>query len=134
MDNIQKKRKHLWNIYNEGLKELLANDIFRLPVIPDYATNNANMFYIICKNLQQRTDLMRVFAANGIASTFHYLSLHKSPYYNSKHDGRELTMADNYTDCLLRLPLYYELTDIQVDRIVKLLRIILVNLNSKLNR
>ena len=123
LENIQKKRKHIWRKYKEGLEELEASGVVRLPVIPDYATNNANIFYMICKSLQQRTDLMKVLAENGIASAFHYLSLHKSPYYDSKHGGRELTMADNYANCLLRLPLYYELTDIQISRIVAVIKV-----------
>lgn len=53
-------------------------------------------------------------------SVFHYLSLHTSPYYKDLHDGRELPNADRYTDCLMRLPLYYELTVNDVQRITEL--------------
>ena len=49
---------------------------------------------------------------------FHYLSLHKSPFYADKHDGRELPWADFYTDCLVRLPLYYELTPALQQRVI----------------
>ena len=107
MNEIQIRRKHIWNQYFNELLELQDKEDVRLPLIPKFATNNANTFYLVCKNLQQRTDLINVLSNNGIASAFHYLSLHKSTFYYAKHDGRELIMADNYSDCLLRLPLFY---------------------------
>ena len=58
---------------------------------------------------------------NNISAVFHYLSLHKSPFYQNKHDGRELPESDKYSDCLLRLPLYYELDDSAVIKIVKII-------------
>jgi dTDP-4-amino-4,6-dideoxygalactose transaminase len=54
-----------------------------------------------------------------IKSAFHYLALHKSPYYRDKHDGRKLVNAERFTDCLLRLPLYYDLTTEQVNYIAE---------------
>jgi dTDP-4-amino-4,6-dideoxygalactose transaminase len=79
------------------------------PSLPDYATNNGHMFYLICRSLEERTALIEYLKLLQIFPVFHYLSLHKSPYYGAKHDGRPLPWADHYTDCLLRLPLYYEL-------------------------
>ncbi|MCX6027639.1 MAG: DegT/DnrJ/EryC1/StrS family aminotransferase, partial [Chloroflexi bacterium] len=52
-----------------------------------------------------------------IMSVFHYLSLHRSPYYQERHDGRELCHADRYTDCLLRLPMFADLTNDDVQLI-----------------
>ena len=57
-------------------------------------------------HLDERTALIAHLKAQGIASVFHYLSLHKSPYFAGKHDGRDLANADRFTDCLLRLPMY----------------------------
>jgi dTDP-4-amino-4,6-dideoxygalactose transaminase len=53
--------------------------------------------------------------AAGIHAVFHYQSLHKSPFYAARHEGGPLVNADRYTDCLVRLPFYFELTDGQVD-------------------
>jgi dTDP-4-amino-4,6-dideoxygalactose transaminase len=80
-----------------------------IPKLPEYATNNAHMYYLICKNLEQRTALINHLKSNDIWAVFHYISLHKSPFYENKHDGRVLQETDNFTDCLLRLPLFYEL-------------------------
>src|SRR6185369_16185461 len=57
LENIQEKRKRIWDLYWNRLKELEAKEKIRLPFIPDYATNNAHMFYIVCRNLDERTRL-----------------------------------------------------------------------------
>lgn len=118
LDDIQKKRKHIWNRYNEGLKIVAEKKGVQLPFIPDYATNNAHMYYLVCNSLEERTGLINHLKSKGIQAVFHYLSLHKSPFYNDKHDGRVLTQCDRYADCLVRLPLFYELTDAEVDTVV----------------
>ena len=130
MDEIQNKRKQIWNLYFNELLELQEKEVVRLPFIPKFATNNASTFYLVCKNLQERTDLISVLAKKGIASSFHYLSLHKSAFYIAKHDGRDLEMADNYSDCLLRLPLFYELTEGQIKKITTIIKDFYYNINK----
>lgn len=111
LERIQSKRRTIWNKYYEGLMPLVKDGYIELPYIPPYATNNGHMFYIICRNLQERTDLIDFLKVKGILSVFHYLSLHKSPYYLHDYCGDKLTNSDKYTDCLLRLPLFYELNE-----------------------
>ena len=120
LDDIQGKRKHIWDMYYDGMNGKLPAGI-QLPVLPDYATNNAHMFYLICPTLEYRTALMKYLKENDVMTTFHYLPLHSSSYYNNKHDGRVLPNCDRYADCLVRLPLYYELNDYEVRKIVKLI-------------
>ena len=108
LDDIQNKRKLLWENYYKAFQKI-ANPFFNLPHIPDYATNNAHMFYLVCKTPQVRNKLIQTLKENGIWAVFHYLSLHSSPYYKNKYDGEKLPNCDNYADCLVRLPLYYEL-------------------------
>ncbi len=110
LDDIQNKRKALWNQYYSYLKPFADKGLFRLPDIPDYATNNAHMFYLVCNSIEERTALIRRLKENDIQAVFHYLSLHSSPFYQNKHDGRALPFCDRYADCLVRLPLFYELT------------------------
>lgn len=90
LDIIQKKRKELWDYYYQSLQCLIKEDIFELPNLPEYATNNAHMFYLICKDLEQRTTLIEQMKRNEILAVFHYQSLHSSEFYKNKHDGREL--------------------------------------------
>ena len=120
LDNIQARRKEIWNIYAEGLIPLTQYGV-QLPFIPDYATNNAHMFYIVCKSLEERAGLINVLKENKILSVFHYLSLHKSEFYKDKHDGRLLPQVERYTDCLLRLPFYYELKNESLQRIIDII-------------
>ncbi|HWW39894.1 dTDP-4-amino-4,6-dideoxygalactose transaminase [Pedobacter sp.] len=119
LDNIQVKRKDIWHAYSDKLKNL-SNISF--PIVPDFSTNNAHMFYLVCENIDDRTNLIKYLRDNEILSVFHYLSLHKSPFFVEKHDGRELKNSDNFTDRLLRLPMFYELTDSDLDKITSLIQ------------
>ena len=119
LESIQAGRKKIWEHYHKGLRRLEEEGIIRLPRIPAFATNNAHMFYLVLRNGQEREQLLKVLNENGINAVFHYLSLHRSPYYRDKHDGRELPMSDLYSDCLIRLPYYYELSTGQIDFIIK---------------
>lgn len=123
LEEIQTKRKKLWEQYFVGLQSLAAKGCVRLPQIPGYATNNAHMFYLICNNLDERTRLIAYLKENGVGAVFHYLSLHLSDYYTNNHKGEIPTLpeCDKYADCLVRLPMFYELNLEQVDEIVKLI-------------
>lgn len=122
LDMIQDKRKKLWNRYYEGLRELEEKGMLRLPAIPAYATNNAHMFYVVCRNLEERSELIRFLKERDILAVFHYLSLHKSTYYTSKYEGEELPECDRYADCLVRLPMFYELEEEQIGRIIETIK------------
>ena len=118
IEKIQKKRTILWKYYYEKF-EAIANSLsIQLPLVPEYSTNNAHMFYINFKNLEQRTQYIQKLKEKDILAVFHYISLHSSPYYHSKHDGRELVNSDKFTNTLLRLPLFFELTESEIDLIV----------------
>ena len=122
MEDIQAKRKILWGGYYEGLLPLAEKGYVRLPQIPDYATNNAHMFYLVCRNFEERTGLIKYLKEYDVLSVFHYLSLHKSDYYTSHNtDIPDLPKCDRYADCLVRLPMYYELTVGEVDEIVRII-------------
>ena len=124
LDDIQSRRKHLWELYNTCLSPLTLspNSLIALPGLPEYATNNAHMFYVVCNSLEQRTALIKHLKDNGVLAVFHYLSLHSSPYYQEKHDGRALLECDRYADCLVRLPMYYDMKDEEVLEICKLIK------------
>ncbi|MBD2700687.1 dTDP-4-amino-4,6-dideoxygalactose transaminase [Spirosoma sp. BT702] len=121
LEQIQNRRMDLWSYYYEALRPLAEKGHFQLPLIPDYASNNAHMLYLVCNSLDDRNQLIATLKEQGILAVFHYLSLHKSDYYNEKHDGRTLLHADRYSNCLVRLPLFYELTYQAIDQIVNVL-------------
>lgn len=120
LDNIQNKRKLLWDNYYSSLKDLELETL-SLPLISKYATNNAHMFYIVCKNIDHRSSIINILKENGFHAVFHYLSLHSSEFYKDKHDGRELENSDKFTNCLLRLPLFYQLNGDNISKIVNLI-------------
>ena len=117
LDDIQTKRNGLWDKYYELLKPLAEQGRFSLPDIPEYSTNNAHMFYLVCHSLAERTALIKKLKEKDILAVFHYLSLHSSEFYKDKHDGRQLPECDRYADCLVRLPMYYELEENEVEKI-----------------
>ena len=122
MELIQNRRKAIWEQYHEGLKDLEEKGLVRLPEIPAYATNNAHMFYLVCRSLEERTALIKHLKENSVLSVFHYLSLHLSDYYTANNtDIPNLPECDHYADCLVRLPMYYELKDEEVQKIVGLI-------------
>lgn len=119
IDDIQGKRRLIWETYDQTLRGHLPEG-FRLAELPDYATNNYHMYYVLCPSLKVRTRLMDFLKNKGVQTTFHYLPLHSSKYYEDKHDGRELVNCDRYADTLMRLPLFYEETQEQAAQVAKL--------------
>jgi dTDP-4-amino-4,6-dideoxygalactose transaminase len=117
LEFIQNKRIELWNYYHEKLSERKAS--FKLPFIPDYASNNAHMFYITFENLKERTYFIFKAKVKNIHPVFHYSSLHKSPFYLSRYPDQKIECpnSDRFSDCLVRLPFYYEMTFEDIDTI-----------------
>ena len=120
MTQIQDKRKQLWNIYNDAFKNNEFSTNLQLPFIPDFATQNGHMYYVVTRNLKERQHIIDCLKKEGIYAAFHYQSLHQSNYFKHKHDDRKLDWSDYYTDTLLRLPLYFELEIDQAKEIANL--------------
>ena len=118
LKDIQERRKNIFDYYYQSLLSWSNENNIQLPCIPDYATNNGHMFYMVCNSLEQRSGLIQHLKDNGIYAVFHYQSLHKSIYYKSIYKGNELINSDRYTDCLIRLPLFYELKDEELNYII----------------
>lgn len=119
LDTIQEKRKELWNLYYNGFEKLQSKLNINLPEVPAYATNNAHMFYLVFNEAAERSNFISVLKEQNIHAVFHYLSLHNSEYYQAKHDGRVLIHSDKFTECLVRLPLFYELNTSDVLKILE---------------
>jgi dTDP-4-amino-4,6-dideoxygalactose transaminase len=117
LEEIQSRRLAIWNNYFSVLKPLADRGCFSLPTIVDKATNNAHVFYLVCNTLEDRQNLLSSLKENGVGAVFHYLSLHKSPFYKAKHDGRDLPNADHFSECLVRLPLHLHLTKLDSGKI-----------------
>lgn len=121
LDIIQKRRVDIWNRYFEKLKNIQK---IKLPIIPNCSTNNAHCFYILFETLEERTRIINKLKENRIMAVFHYLPLHSSEFNmkNSSKQIEKLPNSERFSDCLLRLPLYYELSNDDIDRICSIIK------------
>jgi dTDP-4-amino-4,6-dideoxygalactose transaminase len=117
---IQDKRLFLWNKYYELLIKLKNRNLLELPTIPRDCNHNAHMFYVKCKDIKERTQLIAYLKDYGIYSVFHYVPLHSS--IAGKKFGK-MVGKDIYTtkesERILRLPLHYNLTESEIKIVVK---------------
>jgi dTDP-4-amino-4,6-dideoxygalactose transaminase len=119
-DQIIAKRNMIYGLYREGLWPLAEKGYIQLPIILDDCLCNGHIFYIIIRSLEERTDLITFLKQHGILAVFHYVPLHSSPAGLSY--GRAcgpMDVTQRISDCLLRLPLYYEMTQENVQYVVE---------------
>ena len=111
LEKIQNRRKDIWNAYHNSLISLNNEGKIKIIYPHHNATQNGHIFAFTTKSPSERTALIKYMKNRDIHPVFHYLSLHKSPFYLDKHDGRNLQNSDFFSEHLLRLPLYYELNE-----------------------
>ncbi len=122
-DLIQKNRMNIWNKYYETFKDLEKAGKIRLPIIPKECTHNAHMFYFICNTLEERTAFINYMKQNDVLCVFHYIPLHSAPAgikFGRFHGKDENTTK--YSERLVRLPLYYSLTEEDLNKVIKLIK------------
>lgn len=122
LNEIQSKRKLIWQKYHENFKDLEQLNGIKTPKIPDFATNNAHMYYLECCDIDQRDRLIKYLKDAGILAVFHYISLHRSKFYLSQNEIVNLPNCERYSDCIVRLPLFYELEENEIYYIIEKLR------------
>lgn len=117
LDEITEKRRSIWNQYHASFEVLEEHGEIRRPSLPPYATNNGHVYYLLCKDINERTELIEHLKENEIGAVFHYLSLESSPYYHEHHDGRPLPQSHHFEDTLVRLPLHLHLSKADIEYI-----------------
>lgn len=119
-DEINQRRLDIWNIYRRELRELEEKEYIELPYIPQECTHNAHMFYIKLKDLEERTKLVKFLEKREIKAVFHYVPLHSSPTGRKYGEfvGQDI-FTTTESERLLRLPMFYELTDEELYRVVE---------------
>ncbi len=113
-DSIVARRCEQWGRYFQNLQGIS-------PGLPE-GQGSSHIFYLVCRDRGSRDGLIAHLAANGVHAPFHYHALHQSPYGRQFADGRALENAVRFSECLLRLPLFHELTDEQIDHVSKLIK------------
>ena len=119
-DEINEARLKNWGAYYEGLKPLADEGKIELPVVPAGCTQNAHMFYIKCRDLEERTRLIAFLKERGVLSVFHYIPLHSAPAglkFGRFHGVDEHTTKDS--ERLVRLPMYYGLSPEDINETVE---------------
>jgi dTDP-4-amino-4,6-dideoxygalactose transaminase len=110
-DQIIAKRNLIYDLYMEGMQPLVEKGYIKLPFILNDCRSNGHMFFIITRSLDERMALIKFLKEHGVNGVFHYIPLHSSPagqLYGRTCGPMEVTQR--VSDCLLRLPLYYEMT------------------------
>ena len=132
VDVIEQERIRIWNMYYESLKPLADRHLIELPNIPSECEHNAHMFYIKAKNLEERTRLIEHLKKNEVLSVFHYIPLHSSPAgikYGRFHGEDVYTTKES--ERLVRLPIYFELTAEDCNKVVSCIHSFYCRNNSK---
>ena len=117
-DEITEIRMSRWNQYYELLKDLEQKELIELPYIPEECEHNAHMFYLKVKNLEQRSDFIQYMKSKDILTVFHYVPLHTAPagLKYARFNGEDVYTTKE-SDRLVRLPMYYKLTESDVEYI-----------------
>jgi dTDP-4-amino-4,6-dideoxygalactose transaminase len=129
LDDIINKRRQIWTTFNKGLEQLAEKELIQLPFVPETSKQNGHIFYIVCKSPQVRKAYIDHMILNEIQPQFHYITLHNSPFYKKTHGKRPLPMATFYQEHLVRLPLYYDLREKDINKIIDLTRRFFLNAN-----
>ena len=113
--DIQNKRMYIWNRYNEYFEKYEKTGLIRRPIIPAECTHNAHMYYVLFNDLDTRTDFISYLKENNITTVFHYIPLHSAPagrkYCRIHENGNDLPVTNRISDTLVRMPLFYDMTD-----------------------
>nr|WP_294872392.1 dTDP-4-amino-4,6-dideoxygalactose transaminase [uncultured Pedobacter sp.] len=122
-DLIYEERMRIWNRYFNELIDLRDNELLELPYIPDNVIHNAHMFYIKLKNAEERSALISFGKEHGVLMVFHYVPLHSA---EAGHKFGEFVGEDKFTtiesERLLRLPLYYSLSEDEQSKVIEIIR------------
>jgi len=111
LDAICQHRLALWGRYHQALAPLESRGLLQRPTVAEFARHNAHAYYLVLPDEPTRARFIAHLKGRGVMAVFHYQSLHASPYFRDRHDGRPLPQADRYSDCLVRLPLFHDLDE-----------------------
>ena len=118
-DEINADRLKSWNAYHEAFQALAAKGLVELPVVPEGCVHNAHMYYLKCRDLEERTAFIRFLKERDILAVFHYVPLHSAPagLQYGRFAGEDV-YTTRESDRLVRLPLYYGLTREDQGRVI----------------
>lgn len=127
-DDVLKERHRVWETYHERLTPLEERGLLRRPIVPEHVEHNAHLYYILVRDLDERTRVIEELGGHGVHAVFHYVPLHSAPAglrYGRAHG--DLTETDDVSDRLVRLPLWYRMPAEAVDRVTSAVSDVIAN-------
>lgn len=122
IENIQLKRKRIWESYFSSLKFIEAFD-FKLPAFDENQANNFHIFYLVAPDKKTRNNFLQFMQENGVLALFHYEPLHRSSFVKDRLKiDLSLPNAEMFGDCLIRLPIFADLSEASLQKIIQLIR------------
>lgn len=119
-DKIQAKRISVWQKYYNAFESLETQGYIRRPIIPEGCTNNGHMFYLLFNDLETRTKFIAYLKENNIYAPFHYIPLHSAPAGETYcKTPNSMSITNKISDTLVRLPMFYDITDEQLEKVIK---------------
>ena len=120
-EQITQKRLKVWGKYDAFFKTYEKAGILRCPIIPAECKHNAHMYYILFNDIETRTEYTDYLKENGVSSVFHYIPLHSAPMGEKycRHVG-DMSVTNRISDTLLRMPMFYDLEDAELNYIFEL--------------
>ena len=123
MEKITRRRGEIFDRYSAILAPLVERGLIRIPVVPPHCSTNYHMFYVLTADIEERTALIAHLRAAGILAVFHYVPLHSSPFAQSLGvPQRHLPRTEELSARLLRLPMYFDLTDQEAEEVACMVR------------
>jgi dTDP-4-amino-4,6-dideoxygalactose transaminase len=122
-DDITVRRINIWNRYHEAFELLEKSRRLRRPIVPIDCAHNAHMYYLLLRDLAERTEFIEAMRQQDINCVFHYIPLHSSPAgqrYGRAHGGLDTTNLQS--ERLVRLPMFFELSESKQERVVETVR------------
>jgi dTDP-4-amino-4,6-dideoxygalactose transaminase len=121
-DSITRERLSIWQRYHDMLESLELKGLLRRPVVPADCQHNGHMYYVLLPPDVDRQAVLRELKSNAIQSVFHYVPLHSSPAglrFGRAHG--ELLLTTSLSERLIRLPMWFGLTEGQQQRVCDVL-------------
>ena len=113
-------RLRIWERYHEAFAELERLEVVRRPVVPDECEHNAHLYYLLLANQRERDALLQNLAVANVSAVFHFVPLHSSE--GGRRFGRphaDLSLTTDVSERLIRLPLWPDMTTVQVERVIE---------------
>ncbi|MDD5212428.1 MAG: dTDP-4-amino-4,6-dideoxygalactose transaminase [Sulfuricurvum sp.] len=131
-ETITKGRLNIWNRYHMAFSDLEDNGLCRRPIIPNECQHNAHMYYLLLPSAEARDATLSKLKQNGVGAIFHYIPLHSSPggMRYTKMSG-QLIHTDNLSRCIVRLPLWYGMTEEMIEQVISTTQNVLKDVVSK---